>query len=106
MAVAIGDAAVPPLVDTYRMSDQFNQEYQADGAPFGTRGGTVIRTYLPLDGSYRIHIELADAPRERHELEVTVDDERVALMPVDLQSMTAPASLPSHPPLQSGREPL
>ena len=76
-AVAVGDQSLPPLVDVYRMSEQFNQEYQAEGAPFGTRGGTVIRTYLPLDGDYRIHIELADAPREPHQLEVVVDDERV-----------------------------
>src|SRR5688572_7086849 len=55
-AVAVGDQSLPPLVDVYRMSEQFNQEYQADGAPFGTRGGAVIRTYLPLDGEYRIHI--------------------------------------------------
>jgi hypothetical protein len=93
-SVAIGDPSVPPLVDTYRMSDQFNQEYQAEGAPFGTRGGSVIRTYLPLDGDYRIHIELADAPRERHELEIAVDDERVALIPVDLQSITAASAEP------------
>ena len=44
--LAVGDRSLPPLVDTYRLSDQFNQEYQADGAPFGTRGGAVIHTLL------------------------------------------------------------
>ena len=83
-AVAVGDRTVPPLVDVYRLSDQFNQEFQADGAPVGTRGGAVIRTYLPLDGEYRIHVELADAPRDAHQLEVAVDDERVRVIPVDL----------------------
>ena len=85
-AVAVGDQSLPPLVDVYRMSEQFNQEYQADGAPFGTRGGAVIRTYLPLDGDYRIHIELADAPREPHQLEVVVDDERVRVISAELPS--------------------
>ena len=89
-AVAVGDQSLPPLVDVYRMSDQFNQEYQAEGAPFGTRGGTVIRTYLPLDGEYRIHIELADVPREPHQLEIAVDDERVRLISAEVQ--TAPTA--------------
>ena len=87
----MGDQSLPPLVDVYRMSEQFNQEYQAEGAPFGTRGGTVIRTYLPLDGEYRIHIELADAPREPHQLEIAVDDERVRLISAELQTPPAAA---------------
>ena len=88
-SVAVGDPSLPPLVDLYRMSDQFNQEYQAEGAPFGTRGGTVIRTYLPLDGEYRIHIELADAAREPHQIEIAVDDERVRLIAADVQGNAA-----------------
>jgi hypothetical protein len=84
--LAVGDQDLPPLVDTYRMSDQFNQEYQAEGAPFGTRGGASIRTYLPSDGQYRIHVELADAAREPHQLEVAVDDERVQLFSVGPQT--------------------
>jgi len=87
-AVAVGDQSLPPLVDVYRMSEQFNQEFQAEGAPFGTRGGAVIRTYLPLDGDYRIHIELADAPREPHQLEVVVDDERVRVISAELPART------------------
>jgi hypothetical protein len=87
-SVAVGDPSLPPLVDLYRMSDQFNQEYQAEGAPFGTRGGTVIRTYLALDGEYRIHIELADAPREAHQIEIALDDERVRLIAAEVQGAT------------------
>jgi mono/diheme cytochrome c family protein len=94
-AVAVGDQSLPPLVDVYRMSEQFNQEYQAEGAPFGTRGGTVIRTYLPLDGDYRIHIELADAPREPHQLEIAVDDERVRLISAELQTQSTAAEAES-----------
>ncbi len=96
-SVAVGDRSLPPLVDTYRMSDQFNQEYQAEGAPFGTRGGTVIHTYLPLDGEYRIHVELADAARDSHQLEIAVDDERVALIAADVQ-------VPSEAAAESGKK--
>jgi cytochrome c551/c552 len=95
--LAVGDPSLPPLVDTYRMSDQFNQEFQAEGAPFGTRGGTVIHTYLPADGEYRIHVELTDAPREPHQLEIAVDDERVHLLNVQL-----PASSTEVPETDSG----
>ena len=90
-AVAVGDQSLPPLVDTYRMSSSSTRNIQAEGAPFGTRGGTVIRTFLPLDGEYRIHVELADAPREPHQLEVTVDDERVRLISAELQTPPATA---------------
>src|SRR5687767_170278 len=92
-SVAVGDSSMPPLVDLYRMSDQFNQEFQAEGAPFGTRGGTVIRTYLPLDGEYRIHIELADAPREPHQIEIAVDDERVRVISAELQTPPSAADV-------------
>jgi hypothetical protein len=97
-AVAVGDQSLPPLLDVYRMSEQFNQEYQAEGASFGTRGGTVIRTYLPLDGEYRIHIELADAPREPHQLEIAVDDERVGLISAEIQTPPAAADAETSKP--------
>lgn len=80
--LAVGDPTIPPIGDTYQMSNELNQEFQADGAPFGTRGGTVIRTYLPLDGDYTIHVTLADAPRESHQLEVSVDGRRVQLFAI------------------------
>ncbi len=105
--LAVGDRSLPPLVDTYRLSDQFNQEYQADGAPFGTRGGAVIHTYLPLDGEYRIHVELADAPREVHKLEVTVDDERVSLIDASVQAASPePAADSTKPATASVAEQL
>ena len=80
--LAVGDPSFPPLVDTYQMSNELNQEFQIEGAPAGTRGGRIIRTYLPLDGEYLIHITLADAPREPHHLEVSVDGTRVELFTI------------------------
>jgi hypothetical protein len=64
------------------MLSEHNQDDHVDGLPLGTRGGTAIRTVLPLDGEYSIHIELTAAPREPHQLEVTVDGERVRMFTV------------------------
>ena len=78
--LAVGDATTPPLVDIYRMSNQSNQEFQADEAPYGTRGGTVKTVPICrwMVGT-QFHVELADAPREVHQLEVSVDGDRVQL---------------------------
>ena len=48
--------------------------------PFGTRGGTAIRSYFPLDGEYEINVELAGGARDPHQLEITVDGERKQLV--------------------------
>jgi hypothetical protein len=80
--LAVGDPTIPPIIDTYRMSSERSQDVHVEGMPLGTRGGTAIRTVLPLDGEYSIHIELTAAPREPHELEVSVDGERVRLFTV------------------------
>jgi hypothetical protein len=80
--LAVGDSTIRPIVDTYRMSSEFNQDVHVEGLPLGTRGGTAIRTFLPLDGEYTIHIELTVAPREPQQLEVSVDGERMQLFTV------------------------
>ena len=80
--LAVGDLTIRPIVDTYRMLSEHSQDVHVEGLPLGTRGGTAIRTALPLDGEYSIHIELSAAPREPHQLEVSVDGERVGLFTV------------------------
>ena len=82
--LAVGDPSIPPFVDIYSSPTQLPQDVQVDGAPLGTRGGLVIRTHLPQDGEYEFHIELANAPREPHQLEVSVDGERVQLFTADV----------------------
>jgi mono/diheme cytochrome c family protein len=81
--LVLGDASIPLIVDTYRTPDEFLQDVQVEGAPFGTRGGTVIRTYLPVDGEYAIQIHLANPANEPHELELSVDGQRVQVFTVD-----------------------
>jgi hypothetical protein len=81
--LAVGDLRTPPIVDTYRMSGVYSQDGPVEGMPPGTRGGTTIRTFLPLDGDYEVHIELTGAPpRDPIHLEVSVDGERARLFSV------------------------
>ena len=65
------------------------QEDHFDGLPFGTRGGTVVRHTFPLDGEYEIQIRLSrdrnenvEGLTEPHQLELTLDGERVQLFTV------------------------
>jgi hypothetical protein len=78
--LAVGDPAMPVMVNIYRTPLEGPQDSQVEDLPFGTRGGTAIRSYFPLDGEYQINIELAGAAREPHQLEVTVDGERKQLV--------------------------
>jgi mono/diheme cytochrome c family protein len=78
--LALGDPAMPLMVNIHRLPLEGPQESQAEDLPFGTRGGTAIRSYFPLDGEYEIQVELAGAARDPHQLEVTVDGERKELV--------------------------
>ena len=61
--LAVGDPTIR-LVDTYHMSSEHSQDVHVEDLSLGTRGGMAIRTLLPLDGEYNIHIELhGGAPR-------------------------------------------
>ncbi len=79
--LAVGDPTIR-LVDTYNMSSEHSQDVHVEDLSIGTRGGLAIRTLLPLDGEYSIHVELTAAPREPERLEVTVDGERMRLFTV------------------------
>ena len=81
--LAVGDPTIPPIIDTYRMSTDYSQELPVEGMPPGTRGGTTIRTFLPLDGEYYFHIALSGPPpRDPVYLELSVDGERARLFTV------------------------
>jgi mono/diheme cytochrome c family protein len=76
---AVGDPAMPVLVNIHKIDEERSQDERVDELPFGTRGGTAIRADVPADATYIVKVELAAAPRDRHDLEVTVDGERAAL---------------------------
>ena len=78
--LAVSDPTVPMFVERYRFPTTLPQDRHIEGMPPGTRGGTMIRIYLPVDGEYVITVEFDGRAREQHQLEVTVDGERVGLL--------------------------
>jgi len=80
--LAVGDPAMPVMVNSYRLSGEHTQDIHVQGLPFGTRGGLGVRTDVPLDGDYVFKVELAGAPREPEQLEITVDGARAQLVNV------------------------
>ncbi len=80
--LAVGDPTMLPIVDTYQLDRDLVQDSHVAGLPLGTRGGTFVRSHLPLDGEYLITVQFRGAAREPHDVEVSVDGERVRLFTV------------------------
>jgi mono/diheme cytochrome c family protein len=80
--LAVGDPQLPEIVDIYRLPLELPQDAQLEELPLGTRGGTVIRRYFPLDGEYLFKLELSGSTREAHDLELSLDGERMKLFTV------------------------
>ncbi len=53
--LAIGDVKAP-IQTLYRVREDLTQNYQIEGLPFGTRGGSLIRHEFPADGEYTIKV--------------------------------------------------
>jgi hypothetical protein len=80
--LAIGDPAAPVMVNRYRLSAEQWQGARVDELPWGTRGGLAFKSHFPADGEYQIRVQLAQPPAEAHQLEITIDGERVQLVTV------------------------
>jgi hypothetical protein len=80
--LAVGDPAMPVMVNIHRLDSERPQDARVEELPFGTRGGIAIRSEFPVDGTYVIKVELAGAPREPHQIEVTIDGQRTRLQDV------------------------
>jgi hypothetical protein len=88
-AIAVGSPAIAPGSETYRIRGDASQTGQNDALPAGTRGGLLATHTFPLDGEYVIKVKLLEINlgavrglEYEHQLEVTVDGERVLLAPV------------------------
>ena len=90
--LAIGDTTLPPIVDRYQLDRDLIQDGHLDGLPLGTRGGALIRSHLPADGEYIVTVEFAQAARAEHDVEVSVDGERVALFTIGGRPLVRGAS--------------
>ena len=88
--VALGNPDITPVGETFRLPGELRQDDRFEGLPFGTRGGTALQYNFPLDGEYVIRVQLdrndngglANFP-DRHDLELSIDGERVTLFTVD-----------------------
>jgi hypothetical protein len=88
-ALAVGDPSIPATAETYRLKLDYTQTDHIEGLPIGTRGGTLIHHTFPLDGEYVIKIKLTRGSvgyirglEFPHNLEISLDGERVLLAPV------------------------
>ena len=88
-ALAVGDPKIIPGSETYRIRGDASQTGQNEALPPGTRGGLMAMHTFPLDGEYVIKVKLLEINlgsirglEYEHQLEVTVDGERVLLAPV------------------------
>ncbi len=80
--LAVGDMAMPVMVNVHQLPLEEPQDTRVEDLPFGTRGGIAIRSYFPLDGEYDIQFDLAGGGRDQHQLEISVDGERKELVPI------------------------
>jgi len=83
--LAVGRPPAAASIDTYPLPARLDQDDRAhEQLPFGSRGGAAITHHFPVDGEYRVALQLQktlyNAVRglaEPHVLEVRVDRERV-----------------------------
>ncbi|MGH9242115.1 MAG: DUF1592 domain-containing protein [Vicinamibacterales bacterium] len=85
-ALALGDRSLPPAGEIYRVRQDESQDRHVPGLPIGTVGGILIDTTLPLDGEYQFRVTLFRTNlgtmrglEYEHQLEISVDGERVHL---------------------------
>ena len=80
--LAVGDPTTGPEIATFNLSRGLRQdERMSEQLPYGTRGGTLIRHYFPLDGDYVLKIRLGKnftsskirAIETREEIDVLLD---------------------------------
>ena len=89
--VAVGDPSVDAASSHYEVARTQSQKERVEGAPFGTRGGTVVTHVFPADGKYTFQLLLHGEPAgllfgrtvRDIQMEVAIDGERMALLKVD-----------------------
>ena len=60
--VAVGDPSVDAASSHYEVARTQSQKERVEGAPFGTRGGTVVTHIFPADGKYTFQLLLHGEP--------------------------------------------
>ena len=87
--LAVGSPRIMAGSETYRIRGDASQIEQNDDLSPGTRGGLIATHTFPLDGEYVIKVRLLQTNlgsvrglEHEHQLEITLDGERVLLAPV------------------------
>src|SRR5262245_24332975 len=85
-SLAVGNPKITPAIETFRVRYDLSQRDHIEGLPVGTRGGMLINYDFPVDGEYVIRPKLWKTTVNQvgglelaHDLEVTLDGERVRL---------------------------
>jgi hypothetical protein len=88
-SLAVGDPAQTEVTQVYRTAPDLAQDEHVEGLPLGTRGGLLIHHNFPLDGVYDFRVFLLrnivgymKGLEWGHQLEITIDGERVFIAPV------------------------
>ncbi len=108
--VVVGDPSADATSATYDVPRTQSQKDRVDGAPFGTRGGTVVTHNFPADGKYKFQLLLHGEPAgllfgrtvRDIQMEVAIDGERAALLKVDrwISESDPDGLMVSTPPIQ------
>ena len=87
--LAVGHAPASPEGRVVRLPADRTQDHHVPGLPPGTRGGLLLKHHFPVAGTYEVVLRLTRDRDEKveglngtHQLEVLVDGERQALLPV------------------------
>ncbi|HEV8208842.1 MAG TPA: DUF1592 domain-containing protein [Vicinamibacterales bacterium] len=81
--MAVGDRNAPTVDSTYSSPGYVSQHPwdHVEGAPYGTRGGTVVEHVFPADAEYVFEVDLVSGSNARFEdIDISIDGERVALI--------------------------
>ena len=81
--MAIGDRHAPTQDATYTSSSYVSQHPwdHVEGAPYGTRGGSVVEHVFPADAEYVFEVDLVSGSSARYEdIDISIDGERIALI--------------------------
>lgn len=110
--LAVGPTSLEPGSDTYHVSRDLVQDARmGEEFPFGSRGGTSVRHYFPLDGEYIVSVKLQRnlegfirGLQRQHLLDVRMDDRRLGLMAVggEVHGRTGPLFTSNQNPMYAG----
>src|SRR6185436_3778969 len=85
-SLAVASPQITPSLETFRVRGDLSQHDNVPGLPLGTRGGIAIHHYFPVDGEYvispKLYRETVNIVRGlelEHDLEVTLDSQRIVL---------------------------